>query len=347
MADILHCIPDDAQAAVAQKIDFHQAGIFSRILFPLDDGNPLGGALDRHIGVDGVRGDHDPARVDGKIAGGSGDAPGHFHDLRPGGRKRQAAGFGTCFQCGHQVRVRFAGAPEIGQSLCDPSDLRIGEPVNFCGFADGHARLHENVAGHHGGMATVAGQDGVKDPVPFVPGKVHIDVRRVLAARVEEPLEIEVVFERADIGDLQAVGHQGGRPGAPAADAGALPDNVPDRQEVCGEVHLCDDAQFVFYSVDHRFGQLASVTVMGARIGRFPQAVDGIPAVGGMPGGHHDAEGGAGKGQPIGKGMGCMDCLGADGKTAGVFPGIRQPGIPGGHPIGSDAGQARVAVDGP
>ena len=48
--------------------------------------------------------------------------------------------------------------------------------------------------------------------IAFIPGEVHIDIGRVGAAWIQEALEIEVVLDGADIGDSQAVGHQGGGP---------------------------------------------------------------------------------------------------------------------------------------
>ncbi len=62
---------------------------------------------------------------------------------------------------------------------------------------------------------------------------------------IQEALEKQVVLERIDVGDAQAVGHQ-------AADHGAAPrpdrdvvvarilDQIPDDQEIAGEFHLLD-----------------------------------------------------------------------------------------------------------
>ena len=83
------------------------------------------------------------------------------------------------------------------------------------------------------------------DPVAPRDGEVDVHVRHRLAAGVEEALEEQVVADRVDVGDLQAVGRE--RPSRRAAagpdlDAVRLRevDEVPDDQEVVGEAHLAD-----------------------------------------------------------------------------------------------------------
>jgi hypothetical protein len=116
--------------------------------------------------------------------------------------------------------------PEPGQAPGDPADLTIGHAENLGRFPHGHAGLEQDMAGHHGRMAGKTVQHAVDDRVPFVPGEIHVDVRRVRAAGVEESAEVEVVLHRADVGDAQAVGHQRGGRRSPAAGAGALRHDV-------------------------------------------------------------------------------------------------------------------------
>jgi hypothetical protein len=73
--------------------------------------------------------------------------------------------------------------------------------------------------------------------------EVHVDVGHLLAARVEEPLEEQVVADGVEVDDLQAVGHAapGGRPPARARPGCPTPgeaDQVPHHQEVGGEAHV-------------------------------------------------------------------------------------------------------------
>ena len=75
-----------------------------------------------------------------------------------------------------------------------------------------------------------------------------MSVSGIVAARVEEALEEQVVADRVDVRDLEAVGDERAGGGAAAgADADAVPlregDEVPDDQEVAGETHLVDRLQ--------------------------------------------------------------------------------------------------------
>ena len=78
--------------------------------------------------------------------------------------------------------------------------------------------------------------------------EVDVDIGRFPAAFVQEPLEEQVVFQRADVAQIQRVGHQradarsAGR-GRNALLAGEA-DEVPDDQEVVGETQLVDHVQF-------------------------------------------------------------------------------------------------------
>ena len=44
--------------------------------------------------------------------------------------------------------------------------------------------------------------------IPLIPGEINIDIRRIIAAGVEKPLVIKIVFQWADIGYLKTVGNQ-------------------------------------------------------------------------------------------------------------------------------------------
>ena len=108
-------------------------------------------------------------------------------------------------------------------------------------------------------------QHALNHRVALIPGKIHVDVGRVLAARIQKAAEVEVVLDRADIGDAQAVGHQGGGPRAPAAGARAAGDDVAHDEKIGRKPHAVDDAQLVLQTVHHRFGQIAGRSVGGRR----------------------------------------------------------------------------------
>ena len=86
--------------------------------------------------------------------------------------------------------------------------------------------------------------------------EVHVDVGHLLAARVEHPLEQQVVLDRVDVDDAQAVRDaRTGRapPPRPDADAARLgvAHEVPDHEEVRGEAHRLHDVELVLDALDH------------------------------------------------------------------------------------------------
>ena len=96
--------------------------------------------------------------------------------------------------------------------------------------------------------------------------EVHVDVGHLLAARVQEALEEQVVADRVEVDDPQAVGDA-----APAADprpgptrmpllAGVV-DEVPDDEEVRGEAHRGDDAELVFEALADVVGERLAVAL--------------------------------------------------------------------------------------
>ena len=94
-------------------------------------------------------------------------------------------------------------------------------------------------------IAPVLLGDVGEDALAALHREVDVDVGHRLAARVQEALEQQVVRDRIEVGDLQAVrDERAGRRSAPRADGDAVllgePHEVPDDQEVVGEAHLAD-----------------------------------------------------------------------------------------------------------
>jgi hypothetical protein len=201
-------VTDHRQAAVSQKVDLHQPGVLGAVLVPLDDGHPFGGRFHGNVAVDGIRGDDHTAGVHGEVPWNPDDPLGQCYDLRPGVDEIQVAGFRTLSQVVQQTGIQLPPMPEPGQAPGDPADFASGHAEHLGCFPQGHAGLEKDMAGDHGRMAGKTVEYAVDDRVPFVPGKIHVDVRRVASPGVEESAEIEVVLHRADIGDAQAVGHQ-------------------------------------------------------------------------------------------------------------------------------------------
>ena len=99
--------------------------------------------------------------------------------------------------------------------------------------------------------------------------EVHVDVGHLLAARVEEPLEQQVVLDRVDVDDAQAVRDaRAGRapPSGPDPDAVRLgvAHEVPDDEEVRRESHRLDDVELVLERSSTCSAGVGAVAVLGA-----------------------------------------------------------------------------------
>ena len=124
----------------------------------------------------------------------------------------------------------------------------------------------------------------VDDALAAVDGEVDVDVGHRLAARVEEALEEQVVADRVDVGDLEAVRDEAAGGGAAArADADAVPlreaDEVGDDEEVVGEAHLADRLQLEL----EPFAQLGRDLVVAAPealLAELDEVVERVAAVG-------------------------------------------------------------------
>ena len=98
---------------------------------------------------------------------------------------------------------------------------------------------------------------GVLDHLAAVAGvEVHVDVGHLLAARVQEPLEQQVVADRVDVDDAQAVRDaRAGRAAPPRTDPDAalarVAHEVPDDEEVRREPHRLDDAELELDALQH------------------------------------------------------------------------------------------------
>ena len=125
----------------------------------------------------------------------------------------------------------------------------------------------------------------VDDALAAGDGEVDVHVGHRLAARVEEALEQQVVADRVDVGDLEAVGDEaaGGRAAARAdADRRCClreVDEVPDDQEVVGEAHLLDRLQLVLEPLV-QLGVDLAVALLQAFLAELDEVVERVAALG-------------------------------------------------------------------
>ena len=108
--------------------------------------------------------------------------------------------------------------------------------------------------------------------------EVHVDVRHLLAAGVQEPLEEQVVLDRVKVHDAEAVGHAApcGRP-TPWTDSDArfarVADQIPHHEEVSRESHIGDDPKLVVEALDHFVGKARPVALASTLVGELAQVL--------------------------------------------------------------------------
>ena len=135
-----------------------------------------------------------------------------------------------------------------------PSAVRLAEHPG--GVPHGRPRLDGGEGDHlcHPVAAVLLG--GVAHHVGSVAlVEVHVDVGHLLAPRVQEALEQEVVADGIEVHDPQAVGHAATRRRAsarthPDPRLTSEADEVPHDEEVGGESHVADDAELVVQPLD-------------------------------------------------------------------------------------------------
>ena len=245
-ADQLDRLVDHVEVAQAEEVHLQQAERLDVVHRELGHDLLVGALLLQRDRVDQRLGaDHDAGGVDRVLPDEALERPREVDDLL-----RRRVGLVRGLQVGARLQAlgeRLARA--FRDQLRDPVDDPVRDLEHAPGVADGGAGGHRPEGDDLGdAVAAVLLRDVVDHPLAAVDGEVDVDVRHRLAARVEEPLEEQVVLDRVDVGDLERVGGEraGGRAAA-RADADAVPlrevDEVPDDQEVVGEAHLADRLQ--------------------------------------------------------------------------------------------------------
>ena len=103
---------------------------------------------------------------------------------------------------------------EVGSALQEGeglADLSGRHAVDLRELSQGGTRREGVLVRHHLGLTVaVVREDPLQNLRAFIPGKIDVNVWGILTARVEKPLEEEMVTDRIDVSDAQAVRHNGG-----------------------------------------------------------------------------------------------------------------------------------------
>ena len=139
--------------------------------------------------------------------------------------------------------------------LCDPVDIAVVVAEHPTDVAnDGFGRQGAVGDDLRDTLATVFRGHVLDDAIAAFHAKIHVEVGHGDAFRIQEAFEQQVVFDRIQIGDAEHIGDQGARTGtATGTDRYAVlarPANeIGDDQEVPGEAHAADHAEFEIETV--------------------------------------------------------------------------------------------------
>jgi hypothetical protein len=225
--------------------------------------------------------DHDPGRVDRVLPDQSFERLRQVDDL-PHQRVRVVRLL--------QLRAGLEAVVEVDldalrDQLRDLVDAAVRDLEHTAGITDRCTRHHRPEGDDlRDAVAAVLLRDVVDHPVAAGHREVDVHVRHRLSARVEEALEQQVVADRVDVGDLEAVRREApGRAAAARADRDPVPlgerDEVPDDQEVVREAHLPDRLELEAKPFLELWGH-ALIALLQAFLAELDEVVEGILPVG-------------------------------------------------------------------
>ena len=225
----------------AQDVELEIAEQLDVVLVGLDHAVPVGAALQRHPAYEVVAREHDPAGVQRDVPREPVEPLGHpEQQIELSHRQLEALQLGQLGEALPQVPGR-----DVREGLGHDANLGLGQAERLADLA--HRRARPVGVDHRharGALVPVAREDHVVDVLAAGGLDVDIDVGRLAAHRVHEPLEREVVVQRIDVGDAGEVAHEraGGASPASREDAHRLDvgHDVGHRQEVGRVAHPAD-----------------------------------------------------------------------------------------------------------
>jgi hypothetical protein len=144
-----------------------------------------------------------------------------------------------------------------GDQLRQPVAVAVAQPHHAAHVAHHRFRAH----GAEGddlrdGTAPVFFADVFDDVRPAVIGKINVNIRRIDALGIQEPLEQQGVADRVHVRDFEQVGDDrtGGAAARHAGNAlfAPVPDEIRDDEKVGDEARFINDRQFMLQPVNDR-----------------------------------------------------------------------------------------------
>ena len=231
----------------AEQIHLDDAHVGAVVLVPLDD-DAAGhaGGLERHDRVELALADHHAAGVLAEMPRQILDA--HRHSSA----NVRMRGISSDRPAASRLRasVSFGSRElEVVHHLREPIDLLLVERQRLADLARGAAAaIGDDVGGHRRAQPAVLLVDVLDDALAAIAARqIEIDVGPLAALLRQEALEQQLHLDRIDGGDAEAVadGAVGRRPAPLHEDVllAAVVDDVPDDQEVAGEIELLDQIE--------------------------------------------------------------------------------------------------------
>ena len=202
---------EGGEVAQAEEVHLQQPGLLDVAHLPLGGDDLLGlvlvgELLERDELLERPVGDHDARGVRADVA---------VHPLEPAGEVEQPRDLGVFLGQPPQRRLFLEGLLERDVEprgdqlvdLLDPRQRDVQRPADVLDRRLGLERAEGADLGDVG--VAVLLPDVLDDLVPPLLAQVDVDVGRLGAVGVEEPLEQQVVLERADVAELEQVADQG------------------------------------------------------------------------------------------------------------------------------------------
>ncbi|CAB4835646.1 unannotated protein [freshwater metagenome] len=295
-------VGDDIEVAQPEEVHLEQTELFDTVHLVLrDDGcvldvaAGLGFALDRQVLGERILGDHHRGSVYAVLAAQSFETARDVDDLVGIGVVRvHVANLRGHLEAVLELRIELETCREWCVSTHDQrrhglrdlvaDDVRIAEHARRVAHRGPRFDLAE---GHDlGDVVAAVALGGVTDHlVAITRVEVHVDIRHRHATRVEEPLEQQVVLDRIQVGDAQAVGHRTARGRAtPRSDSDVattrVRDEIADDEKVRAEAHVADDLELVREALDYGVGQRGAPPGASAFEGEVLEVLPALDVVG-------------------------------------------------------------------
>ena len=168
---------------------------------------------------------------------------------------------------------------ELVHHFGEPIDDRLVDPERLANFARRAASaIGDDVGRHRRAMPAVLFVDVLDHALAAIAARqIDVDVRPLAALLRQEPFEEQIHADRIDRRDAEAVAHGavGGRPAALHQDVllPAVIDDVPDDEEVAGEIELLDEIELA-RNLRTRLVVIGTVAIPRAHFGDLAQKRD-------------------------------------------------------------------------